>query len=180
MKKRRTTIIAVLLVAALALGIGYAALSDDLQIAGNAAITATEADEAFEADVYFSKAVMSAEKGTATIGELAVGTNDSDKITIEVAAGALKGQGDSVICAAEITNKGDIDAIVTLGTPAITGDSEYFSVTTNWTSNSAQIAKGSVADLTITITCIKTPTEAVDMAFTLDLTADAVESLPTT
>ena len=178
MKKRRTTIIAVLLIAALALGIGYAALSDDLQITGSAAITATEADEAFEADVYFSKAVMTADRGTAVIGELATGTDDADKITITVAAGALKGKGDSVICAAEISNKGDIDAIVTLGTPAITGDSEYFAVTTSWAGNTAQVNQGGTADLTITITCTKTPTEAVDMAFTLDLTADAVVTLP--
>ena len=178
MKKRRTVIIAALLVAALALGIGYAAVSDDLLIGGNAAISVTHADEAFEADVYFAKAIMSSDKGTATITELATGTGDNDKIYIEVADGALKGAGDSVICAIEIANTGDIDAVVTLTPAVITNDSQYFSVTTNWNNNSATVASGNVADLTVTISCIKTPLEAVDMEFALNLTADPATLLP--
>lgn len=177
MKKRRTTIIALLLVAALALGIGYAALADDLKVTGNAGITVQQADEAFEADVFFQKAVMSADKGTATIGELEAGTGDNDKITIEVASGALKGKGDSVICAAEIKNAGDLEALVTITGIDVT-NSEYFSVTTNWTGNTATVGAGAAADLTITISCIKTPTEAVNTEFTIDLNAEPVQSLP--
>ncbi|MBR2354448.1 MAG: hypothetical protein IKA76_08115 [Clostridia bacterium] len=177
MKKRRTTIIALLLVAALALGIGYAAMADDLMVTGTADISVEAADEAFEADVYFSKAVISPEKGTATIGELAVGTADKDKITIDVAAGALKGKGDSVICAAEITNAGDLAALVNI-TNLEVSDSEYFSVTTNWSGNSAQLAAGGVADLTITIACVKTPTEVVETTFQIDFNAVPVDLLP--
>lgn len=182
MKRRRTLITSLLLVAALALGIGYAALSDDLQIGGSANISIAAAEEAFEADIYFTKAVISADKGTAVIGDLAVGTGDKDKVTITVADGALKGAGDTVLCTIEVTNAGDLAALATLGTPsivgAVAGDEAYFTVTHNWAGNTATIAAGGKAELLVTISCVKTPTAAVSATFTLDLTAESVTPLP--
>ena len=178
MKKRRTLIISLLLVAALALGVGYAALADDLFVTGTAGIKAENAEDAFAADVYFTKAVMSAEKGTAKIvnddnGEAA------DKVTIEVNENALSGAGDSVICAIEISNVGDLAAKVKLGAIAVS-NTEYFQVTTSWGNNTTQdLAAGGTLDLTVTITVLKTPTVDVDTTFTISMTAEAVDSATT-
>ena len=46
MKKRRTFIVSMLLVAALALGIGYAALTDVLEVTGRADINQSQAETA--------------------------------------------------------------------------------------------------------------------------------------
>ena len=173
MKKRRTTIIALLLVAALALGIGYASLADDLFITGSAKVLADNAEDAFAADVYFTKAVMSAEKGTAVIGNDNNG-EASDKVTITVNDNALAGQGDSVICALEISNVGDLDAVVKLNSINVP-NSEFFKVTTSWGANVEQaLGAGETLDLTVTITVLKTPTVDVETTFDLSFVATAV------
>ena len=174
MKKRRTTIIALLLVAALALGIGYAALADDLFITGSANISAENAESAFAADVYFTKAVISADKGTAVIGADKNG-EASDKVTITVNDDVLAGQGDSVICALEISNVGDLDAKITLDS-VVASKSEYFKVTTSWGNTTEQtLGAGETLDLTVTITVLKTPTVDVSTTFDLGFTAEAIE-----
>ena len=173
MKKRRTLIISLLLVAALALGIGYASLSDDLFIGGSANIDADDAKDAFAADVYFTKAVMSADKGVATIGADKNG-EASDKVTITVNDGVLAGQGDSVICAIEISNVGDLPADVTINSINVSNEN-YFKVTTSWGANTTQrLDAGDTLDLTVTITVLKTPTADVDTTFDIGMVATAI------
>ena len=173
MKKRRSTIIALLLVAALALGIGYAALTDDLFVTGSADISVDKAEDAFGADVYFTKAIISADKGTATIG-VDEHNEAADKVTIAVADGVLGGKGDSVVCALEISNVGDLDANVTLDS-IVESNAEYFDVTTSWGSTTSQtVAAGATVDLVVTITVLKTPTANVSTTFDLGLTATSV------
>lgn len=173
MKKRRSTIIALLLVAALALGIGYAALTDDLFITGSAGITKDHAEDAFGADVYFTRAVISGEKGTATIGA-DEHSEANDQITVTVAAGALKGAGDSVLTTVEITNAGDLAASVKLNS-GLTSNAEYFEVTTNWGTADKVIAAGGKTTFEVYLTCIKTPTTDVSTTFDIGFTATAVE-----
>ena len=178
MKKRRTTIIALLLVAALALGIGYAALADDLFITGSAKVLANNAENAFAADVYFTKAVISADKGTAVIGNDDNG-EEKDKVTITVSDDVLAGQGDSVICALEISNVGDLDAKVKLNS-IVVQNSEYFKVTTSWGNTTEQaLSAGGTLNLTVTITALKTPTVDVDTTFDLGFTAESIEASTT-
>ncbi len=175
MKKRRTLIISLLLVAALALGIGYAALADDLFVTGSAEIGVENAENAFAADVYFTKAVISSDKGTAVIGTDTNG-EASDKVTITVNPDVLAGQGDSVICALEISNIGDLAATVDLDS-IIVSNSEYFSVTTSWgTTTTQNLAAGGTLDLTVTITVVKTPTTDVSTTFDIGFTAETIEA----
>ncbi len=178
MKKRKTLVVSLLLIAALALGIGYAALSDDLFATGTVGINLDHAEDAFQADVYFSKAgFLNTANGTATIGELATGTGDNDKLIIAVAEGALKGAGESVVCAVELANKGDLDALVTI-TELTNTNEEYFKITTSWADNTATLAHNGTADLSITITCLKTPsTEAVNSTFEITFNAESVTPL---
>ena len=175
MKKRRSSIIVFVLVAALCLGIGYAALADDLFVTGSANISVEHAEDAFAEDIYFSRAVMNAEAGTAVIGADEHG-EASDKVTITVADGALKGKDDYVICNLEIKNAGDIDATITMG--GMTGlDTEYFEVTTSWGATTTQnIPAGATLDIVYTIKCIKTPTTAVSTNFSVTFQAKTVDS----
>lgn len=174
MKKRRTLIISLLLVAALTLGIGYAALTDDLFVTGSAGINSEHAEDAFGQDIYFTKALISDNKGTATIG-LDAHDEAADKVTIEVKDGALAGAGDNVVCAMEITNAGDLDANVKLN-GIVVSNSEFFKVTTSWGSNDTQtLEAGGTLDVVVTITVVKTPTVNVNTTFDLTFTATAVE-----
>jgi hypothetical protein len=56
MKKRRTLVISVLLIAALALGIGYAALSDTLTLDGKVELSGADMGTTFDGLVYFTNA----------------------------------------------------------------------------------------------------------------------------
>ena len=175
MKKNRTLIISLLLIAALALGIGYAALADDLFIEGSAQIKSDNAENSFAADVYFTKAVMSAEKGTAVIGNDDNG-EASDNVTLTVNENALGGKGDSVICTLEISNVGDLDATVTIDAITTSND-EYFSVTTSWGDTTTRtLAAGATLDLVVTIAVDKTPTTDVSTTFEIGMTATAIEA----
>lgn len=173
MKKRRTLIISLLLVAALTLGIGYAALADDLYVTGSAGINSEHAENAFGEDIYFTKALISDNKGTATIGADTNG-EAADQVTIEVKEGALAGAGDNVVCAIEITNAGDLDATVTLDAITVKNN-EFFKVTTSWKDDTQTLKAGESLDIVVTITVVKTPTVNVATTFGLNFTATSVE-----
>ena len=174
MKKRRTLIISLLLVAALTLGIGYASLTDDLFVTGSAGINSEHAEDAFGQDIYFTRAIITGDRATAVIGADEHG-EAADKVTITVKDGVLAGAGDSVVCALEISNVGDLDANVKLN-GIVVSNSEFFKVTTNWGSNDTQFLEaGGTLDVVVTITVVKTPTVNVDTTFDLTFTATAVE-----
>ena len=176
MKKRRSLIISLLLVAALTLGIGYASLTDDLFVEGNAAIDSDDAKSAFADDVYFSNAVVNEGRGTARI-EADKNGEAKDKVVIDIPAGVLKGAGDRVMVTLEITNKGDLDALVTLDSIHVENGT-YFDVTTNWDAlnNQCNLGADQDIDIVLTIRCVKTPTSDVSTSFTVGFTATAVDS----
>jgi hypothetical protein len=170
MRNKRTVIVAFLLVAALALGIGYATLQDELAVTGSARTNVSSSEEALDADVYFTKAVISdTAAGTAEIKTPEGGTakDKDDLVVIELLDTALKGAGDFVTISLEISN--DSDLAVKVGKPTINVvNTEYFDVTTNWTADQTVAASGT-ADMVVTVTLKKTPTDVVETTFTLDI-----------
>ncbi len=178
MKNRKLVITAFVLVAVLLMAVGFAALVDDLYVTGTAGISADDARDAIAEDIYFTRAVMTTEAGTALI--VADDNGDAkDKVTIDVKDGALKGAGDYVICAVEISNVGDVDAWVQLDAITVHTNNEYFKVTTNWDDSKLHaLAAGKAVDVTVTITCIKTP--LVDVSTNFDITFTAYDADPTT
>ena len=167
MKKRRTLIISLLLVAALALGIGYAALTDVLDINGTADVNQSAAEEAFNEDVYFSAAVANETGNVASVD-----ANDNDMASFT--ASTLKGKDDVATFTFTITNDGDVDAVVT-PTLAEDGNSntEYFSLVSDWNAQPKTVKAGESMTYTVTVTLLKTPTEAIHGAFHIELTAVA-------
>ena len=169
MKKRRTLIVTLLLVAALALGIGYAALTDTLRVGGTAGVSAEAGSEAFEADVYFSKAI-SGDKADASVGA------DNDTATMTVKADALKVVGDEAVATFTIKSDSDLAVVITNPTVAngyITNDNkEYFEVTTNWVADhtlTPNATNTATVDITVTVKLIKTPSVAQDVEFGIQL-----------
>ena len=55
MKNRKTVIVAFMLIAAMLLAVGYAALTVDLFIGGNATVNAGQSQDEFEGDIYFDE-----------------------------------------------------------------------------------------------------------------------------
>ena len=175
MKNRRNVVVAFLVVAVMLLGIGYAALSDTLDITGSADVNQSAAEEAFNEDIYFSAAVANDEGNTASVN-----ADNNDKASFTAAT--LKGKGDKVSFTFTIKNTGDLDAVVTPTFRAGDGNTnpEYFEVTSDWDGASKTLAAGGEITYTVTVTMLKTPTDSIHGTFNIVLTAVADNSNTTT
>ena len=167
MKRRRTLVISLLLVAALCLGIGYAALSDTLDINGSADVNQSAAEEAFNEDIYFSAAVANQTGNTATL-------DPTDNDMASFAANTLKTKGDQVTFTFTIKNDGDLDALVT---PSFASDGNtnptYFKISSDWAGQARTIKAGQSDTYTVTVELLATPTETIHGSFHIALTATA-------
>jgi uncharacterized repeat protein (TIGR01451 family) len=166
--KSRKGLISLMLVAVLLLGIGYAALTDTLDITGSADVNQSAAEEAFNEDIYFSAAVANETGNTASVN-----ADNNDKASFT--AKTLKGKGDKVTFTFTIKNDGDIAATVTPKLNATLGNTntEYFSLTSDWDGGAKTLAAGSEVTYTLTVELLKTPTETVAASFLVELTAVA-------
>lgn len=168
MKNRRNVVIAFMIVAVMLLGIGYAALSDTLDITGSADVNQSAAEEAFNEDVYFSAAVANEVGNTASVN-----ADNNDKASFTAAT--LKGKGDKVTFTFTIKNDGDVDAVVTPKLNATLGNTnpEYFEITSDWVGQARTLAAHSEITYTVTVELLKTPTETISGSFLIELVAVA-------
>ena len=168
MKNRKTVVVAFLLCAVMLLGVGYAALTDTLDITGSADVNQSAAEEAFNEDIYFSAAVANQTGNTASVN-----ADNNDKASFTAAT--LKGKGDKVTFTFTIKNDGDVDATVTPKLNATLGNTnpEYFSLKSDWDGAAKVLAAQSELTYTVTIELLKTPTETVAGSFLVELTAVA-------
>ena len=166
--KNRKGLISIMLVAVLLLGIGYAALTDTLDITGSADVNQSAAEEAFNEDIYFSAAVANETGNTASVN-----ADNNDKASFT--AKTLKGKGDKVTFTFTIKNDGDVAATVTPKLNATLGNTnpEFFSLTSDWDGGAKVLAAGSEVTYTLTVELLKTPTETVAASFLIELTAVA-------
>ena len=123
MKKRRLAIIAFMFIAVLTLGIGFAALTVDLDINGSAELGL---NPAFSEKVNFTSAVANMAQNGDTAG---INQQNSHKANFTVKS--LKNAGDTATFTYVITNTSDYDAIVTVETITNTVNATYFTVTTD-------------------------------------------------
>lgn len=170
MKNRKTVVVAFLLAAVMLLGVGYAALSDTLDITGSADVNQSAAEEAFNEDIYFSAAVANEEGNTASVN---LDNNDKASFT----AATLKGKDDKVTFTFTIKNNGDVAAKVTPKLNASIGNTNptYFSLESDWDGATKDLAAHSEITYTVTITLLKTPTETISGSFLVELTAVSVD-----
>ena len=166
--KNRKGLISLMLVAVLLLGIGYAALSDTLDITGSADVNQSAAEEAFNEDIFFSAAVANEAGNTASVN-----SDNNDKASFTAAT--LKGKGDKVTFTFTIKNDGDVDATVTPKLNASLGNTnpEYFSISSDWAGEAKVLAAHSEVTYTLTVELLKTPTNTISGSFLVELVAVA-------
>ena len=166
MKNRKSVIVAFLLVAVMLLGVGYAALTDVLDITGTADVNQSAAEESFNEDIYFSAAAANETGNTASVN-----ADNNDKASFT--ANTLKGKGDKATFTFTIKNNGDVNADITPKLNASLGNSQpdYFTVTSDWDGATKALNAGAEITYTITVELIKTPTETISSSFLVELTA---------
>ena len=171
MKNRRNVVIAFMIVAVMLLGIGYAALSDTLDITGSADVNQSAAEEAFNEDIFFSAAVANETGNTASVN-----ADNNDKASFT--ANTLKGKGDKVTFTFTIKNDGDVAADVTPKLNATLGNTnpEYFSITSDWGGATKTLDAHSEITYTVTVELLKTPTVTISGSFLIELVAVSVEA----
>ena len=169
MKKRKAAVVGVIMAAALTFGVGYAALSDSMQIDGRMNVNG---GTAFDADIYFTSAgEVGATAYTATIA--------TDKDAASFTVSGLSGKGESVTIPFVISNFGDNDAWVSVKT-APSASSELhpnygtiYTLSTDLTA-AKKLAAGTTETPTtltvnVTVTMIATPEDPVADTFTVML-----------
>ena len=153
MKKRRTLIISLLLVAALALGIGYAALSSTRQING-----VIENDPA-NVNVVFTNSTMTATSPTDSRVQSIIDASDAGvtgTAVLSIQAGGLKEKGDSVTFDLEITNKGNLTVELEELVPTEPFACDFYSleIVDGWATGDT-LAPGATDTVKIVVTVIK-------------------------
>lgn len=171
MKNRKTVVVAFLLVAVMLLSVGYAALTDVLDITGSADVNQSAAEESFNEDIHFSTAVANQTGNTASV-------NADNKDKASFTANTLKGKDDEVTFTFTIVNEGDLAATVTPTLNATAGNTkpEYFDISSDWDGETKTLAAGGSLTYTVTVKLLKTPTETISGSFLIELTATSVDA----
>ena len=184
MKNRRFAIIAFIAVAILLMGVGYAAISRNLQISGSAHVSAVTLGEF---DVTFKEALTSQttyvdENGSNTEGTIPTATTntiETGKHEVTLSVSGFETVGDSLVLKYEVeysTIKEGINAL--LSTPSVvinntnpdTDTNVYFSATAAFDDSVLSEASPTTI-LTLTINLVAVPADATFTSITVTFSA---------
>ena len=171
MKKRRTAIIAFLLCACLAIGAGYATVTDTLVVNGTANVKQATADD-FDLDVYFTGTPTVTTTGEGDEDSIAIDAENNDLATITV--NSLQTVGDVATFTIEIENSGaTTNSTATLLATKTVADPSLLEVMCTLGTHS--LAPGNKTTLTITVKLLRVP--ATDIAnSTIAVTVNATQA----
>jgi len=188
MKNRKRIVVAFMLVAVMLMGVGYAAVTNVLDIQGSVSVSATKVEEEFNEDIYFEGVidkdgnVVSSIATSEEYGYTAnINTNNNDKAQFTVTG--ISGKGDSKSITYRIKNESEHEASVSMKTITNTNTDDfsfgYYFGTPGTTS--ATIAAGGTVDVTVTVTLDEQLTAQSSASFVLelDVTAGAITNPPT-
>ena len=178
MKNKKTLLGLVVIVALLCLSIGYAAVSQQLNINGTAQ-TVDDDELAKNLNVYFNSYV---DKSTSPLSAKVTTTLGSGVRTITLDTAGFAKAGDKAVVAIEVKN-GSTEYKVNIGAAVqsdtrfnVTYDFRTTNTATSGTSTAKGITVGNSTYLFVTVELIKAPvTQITDAVFTITLTATAVE-----
>lgn len=165
MKNRKRVVVSFLLVAVMLMSVGYAALTDVLDITGSADVNKSAAEDAYNADIYFTAAVANQTGNTASVN-----ADNNDKASFT--ANTLKGAGDTATFTFTITNDGDLDATVTPSISSNTNET-YFTISSDWNAQPKTLKAGETLTYTVTVELEETPIDTISGSFIIELTAVA-------
>lgn len=155
-----------LILTALIVGIGYAAITTvNLTVTGTAAATANQSN--FKVEFFGTPTATDSSKAV-------VGINGEDKTKATIAVSGLTAKGDTVTATYTVKNlSADLSAGLVASVTENSND-EYFEVTTAVVDSS--IAAGDTTTMTVTVKLIKTPiTEDVSSNIVVTLNATPVQ-----
>ena len=115
MKKRKVAVVSFLAAAALTCGIGYAVVSDTLDIQGTADVDIAGLNTEFNKDVYFLPGTENITISDSTKATASINTDNNDKASFTVSG--LLNENDSVSIIYTIQNDSDHTVSVNLTTP---------------------------------------------------------------
>ena len=171
MKKRRTLIISLLLVAALALGVGYAAVSDTLDIIGNIEADGDEMNETFDGLVYFSNAEVTGKSANVTAEASVSGTNND---TGNYGISKLKAVGDYAAVTFTIKNEYTETVWVTVPDSHEHDTESCITIESNYTAP-IEIVGGGTATFTITVTLESLTTTDISLNHSVQISATDID-----
>ena len=176
MRNRKNVIVAFVLVAVMLMAVGFAALSDNLVLDGEAIIGTSAANTAFDEDVYFSAyEINPATRPDRTADEVTF-SNENDSATYKVNSLGIKGE--TVTFKFTIKNDSeDFDAKITIDGAATNNntdafDVEYFYGTAdNASADNAVVPAGGTYDIFVKVTLKVEPSERLSGSFYMSYTA---------
>ena len=169
MKNRKVVVIAFLVVAAMLMGIGYAALTDTLDITGSADVNLSDLEKEFEEDIYFSAAV--ANEGAPNTASVNADNNDKASFS----AKSLVKKDDKATFTFTINNDSAHEVKVQPKLNATLGNTnpDWFDIESDWDGAEKTIAANSSITYTLTVTLKDDPPEVVTGSFLIELVATA-------
>ena len=150
MRNRKRIIVSFMIIACMLMAVGFAALTDTLNLIGDAEVDFNTANSGFDADVYFSAAeALNDEKGdTANV------TPDVDIARFSVRSLAAKGE--KATFTFTVKNDNEFAAYVKVNNEkSVNNNTEYFNVTMDVTEFEVP-AEGEYT-FTVTVELLKTP-----------------------
>lgn len=184
MRNRKTVIVAFVLVAVMLMAVGYAALSTDLFIGGNATINADKAQTEFDGQIKFD-AVKAGDIVTAGTGSAAdIITRTSDK-SMDLGVNSLALKDETATFTFRILNESDHECVASIETLKIMGvtlseiggvyTDSWIEAKVEWTDSVLESATDAstpgVATFKITFKLLQNPTEQVVRS--INITVDA-------
>ena len=184
MRNRKTVIVAFVLVAVMLMAVGYAALSTDLFIGGNATINADKAQTEFDGQIMFDavKAGDIQTVGTGTSTDALTRTGDK---SMDIGVNSLALKDETATFTFRILNESDHEAIASIETLKIMGTplteiggvytDSWIEAKVEWIDNTLEAATDpstpGVATFKITFRLLQNPTEQVVRS--INITIDA-------
>ena len=174
LKKRRIVVASFMIVAILALGIGYAAVSTTLDFMGTATVSTAATESVLNTDVVFTNAEAVASNGGNT--STAILAMSNKRVSFE--AKDFAAVGDTVTIIGTIENKGNAGYSVSI-TPRlvapVSNANEFFDVTYDFDDavDNEEIAANATRDYKVVIRLKKLPVDST-VNVTVELTANAV------
>ena len=174
MKKRRTLIISLLLIAALALGIGYAALTTELNVTGSVTNQPHPINVVYTGNA--SVISVDGDNDEAVSASNVICTADAKSATFNVAK--LAHDGDFVVAEFEIINKNEYNVQMEDPTVTYTGDSFYV-VETYWVDSTGteiaapELSKNETAKFYVKVTMNITTANSLSGDFTVSIKGES-------
>ena len=180
MKKRKTALLGFLLTAMLGIGVGYAAVTDVLDVTGKVEITEQAAAGQFDTDVYFLDDITISKP---TVATASINTNDKDKASFTVSGLNPTVENDTVTITYTVKNDSTRDVQIAVKyrtnysdatTGTYTSADNCFIVTNSIGATTPEIAAGGTLDIIFTVTLTQTPTTTIDESFIIEFEATAL------